>query len=59
MIFSGPIKDGSELLKGKFGFSIGYVYVVWIVVILFLYPLCVYWKNFKTRNKSKWWVSYV
>jgi hypothetical protein len=59
MIFSGPIKGGSLLLKGKFGFSIGYVYVVWIVVILFLYPLCVYWNNFKIRNKKKWWVSYV
>ena len=59
MIFTGPIKGGSDLLKGKFGFSIGYVYVVWIVVILFLYPLCAHWKNFKVRNKRKWWVSYV
>ena len=59
MIFTGPIKGGSLLLKGKFGFSIGYVYVVWTVVILFLYPLCVYWNNFKNRNKKKWWVSYV
>ena len=59
MIFTGPIKDGSLLLKGKFGFSIGYVYLVWMVVILFLYPLCIYWNDFKARNKSKWWVSYV
>jgi uncharacterized membrane protein len=59
MIFTGPIKDGSILLKGKFGFSIGYVYVVWIAVILFLYPVCVYWNDFKIRHKGKWWVSYV
>ena len=59
MIFSGPIKGGSLLLKGKFGYSIGYIYLVWIVTILSLYPLCVYWNNFKIRNKKKWWISYV
>lgn len=59
MIFSGPIKGGSLLLKGKFGYSIEYVYVVWIVTILFFYPLCVYWNNFKIQNKKKWWVSYL
>jgi uncharacterized membrane protein len=59
MIFAGPIKGGSLLLKGKFGYSIEYVYLVWIATILFLYPLCVFWNNFKIRNKKKWWVSYV
>jgi uncharacterized membrane protein len=59
MIFTGPIKAGSILLKGKFGYSIGYIYLVWIVTIVSLYPLCVYWNKFKIRNKKKWWVSYV
>lgn len=59
MIFIGSHESTSALLKGKFGFSLGVVYLIWVFVILMLYPICKYWQSFKTRNKSKWWVSYV
>ncbi len=59
MIFSASLAKGNPLLNGSYGFSLWMVYLVWIVVVLLLYPLCVYWNNFKIRNKKKWWVSYV
>lgn len=59
MIFIGSHNEISPLLKGKFGFSLGEIYLIWIAIVLLLYPLCVYWNSFKIRNKLKWWVSYV
>jgi uncharacterized membrane protein len=59
MIFTGPFADGNPLLNGRYGFSLPLVYFVWMAVILMLYPLCVYWDQFKSRHKKKWWVSYI
>ena len=59
MIFPGSVAKGSTLLNGSYGFSLWVVYLVWIMVVVLLYPLCVYWNAFKTRHKKKWWVSYV
>jgi uncharacterized membrane protein len=59
MIFIGSSANPSPLLIGKFGFSLGWIYVIWISLIVFLYPFCVRWNSFKLRNKAKWWVSYV
>jgi uncharacterized membrane protein len=53
-----PTVANPQLFAG-YGFSLVVVYMVWILVVAILYPCCVYWKNFKTRNKAKWWVSYV
>jgi len=46
-------------LKGRFGLSVAGTYLVWIGVVLFLYPFCNYWNAFKSRHKDKWWASYV
>lgn len=45
-------------LKG-YGFSLGFVYLVWITVILILYPMSNWYNNYKTTNKDKWWLSYL
>ena len=42
-----------------FGFSLGVVYLVWIAVILMLYPLCKWYDRYKTNHKEKWWLSYL
>ncbi|MCF6130058.1 heparan-alpha-glucosaminide N-acetyltransferase domain-containing protein [Flavobacterium sp. AS60] len=47
-----------EALKG-YGFNLITVYLVWIVVILLLYPLCKKFDNYKQSNKEKWWLSYL
>lgn len=41
-----------------FGFPLWVVYLVWISVILLLYPLCRRYDNYK-RTHRKWWLSYV
>ena len=42
-----------------YGFSLAGTYLVWIVVILLLYPLCKWYDNYKTNHKEKWWLSYL
>jgi len=59
LIFPGSVAKGNPLLNGSYGFSLWVVYLVWIMVVVILYPLCVYWNAFKIHNKKKWWVSYV
>ena len=47
-----------DTLKG-FGLNLGYVYLVWIGVILLLFPLCKKFDIYKQNNKDKWWLSYL
>jgi uncharacterized membrane protein len=42
-----------------YGFSLGTVYLVWLLVILILYPLCKWYDAYKTKHKDKWWLSYL
>lgn len=41
-----------------YGFPLWVVYVVWISVILLLYPFCKKFDHYKQSNKDKWWLSY-
>ncbi|MCH6235837.1 DUF1624 domain-containing protein [Cognataquiflexum rubidum] len=41
-----------------YGFPLWVVYVVWISVILVLFPLCKKFDSYKQGNKDKWWLSY-
>ena len=45
-------------LKG-FGFTLIYVYIIWVCIILLLYPACKWFDNYKLNNKDKWWLSYL
>jgi uncharacterized membrane protein len=45
-------------LKG-YGFSLGVVYLIWISVVLLLYPLCKRYDRYKSSHKGKWWLSYL
>ena len=40
-----------------FGFSLFYVYVIWIGIILMLYPLCKRYNAYKSTH-HQWWLSY-
>jgi uncharacterized membrane protein len=35
------------------------VYLIWAAVIIFLYPLCKWYDQYKTNHKEKWWLSYL
>jgi uncharacterized membrane protein len=41
-----------------FGFSIGYVYLLWLAIILSLYYPCKWFSNYKKMHKQ-WWLSYL
>lgn len=40
------------------GFSLGAVYICWIVGIILLYPLCKWFAGVKARRRD-WWLSYL
>lgn len=41
------------------GFGLLEVYVIWIIVILVLFPLCKWYDRYKQAHKEKWWLSYL
>jgi len=45
-------------LKG-YGFGLAVVYLVWIAIILILYPICSWFNKYKINNREKWWLSYL
>jgi uncharacterized membrane protein len=48
----------TETLKG-YGFSLGIVYLVWLAIVIGLYPLCKWYDRYKQNHKEKWWLSYL
>jgi uncharacterized membrane protein len=58
MILSGGVND-APALRG-YGFSLSTVYVVWLGVVLALYPCCRWFAAYKTSHQaSRWWLSYL
>jgi uncharacterized membrane protein len=57
LILEQPLWFTDEL-KG-YGFSLGIVYLVWIAVVVALYPLCRWYDRYKQQHKEKWWLSYM
>jgi len=45
-------------LKG-YGFNLGIVYVLWIALVMSLYPACNWYNTYKSNNRDKWWLSYL
>ncbi len=41
------------------GFGLAVVYLVWLLVVVALYPLCKWYDKYKTSHKEKWWLSYL
>ncbi|NII26789.1 DUF1624 domain-containing protein [Pseudoflavitalea sp. X16] len=48
----------SAQLEG-YGFSLGITYLVWIGVVILLYPLCKWYDQYKRTHKDQWWLSYL
>jgi len=42
-----------------YGFSLPVVYLIWIAIIVILYPLCKSYDRFKASHREKWWLSYL
>jgi uncharacterized membrane protein len=66
VLFGGNWSDmiliGEEFLSGKlatYGYPLYVVYLVWIGVVIALYPFSKWYMEYKARNKDKWWLSYL
>ena len=44
---------------GSFGVSLDAVYVIWILVVVMLYPLCRWYQGYKSSHPEKRWLSYL
>lgn len=42
----------------NYGFSLGYIYLFWLLVIVVLYLPCKWYANYK-KSHSYWWLSYL
>ncbi|MFH4966115.1 heparan-alpha-glucosaminide N-acetyltransferase domain-containing protein [Gaetbulibacter sp. M235] len=66
LIFGGNWRDmiltaenfSNENLS-TYGYSLLVVYIVWIGVVLLLYPFCKKYMIYKANNKDKWYLSYL
>ncbi len=41
------------------GFELPIVYIIWVLVIAILYPLCKWYDTYKTNHKQNKWLSYL
>jgi len=57
MILSGDVFTNGKL--GSYGYPLWVVYLIWIGIVLLLYPLSKRYMIYKTNNKDKWWLSYL
>jgi uncharacterized membrane protein len=48
----------SALFPANFGFPLSTVYAVWLVVLLLLYPVCLWFARLKQRRHD-WWLTYL
>ncbi len=42
-----------------YGFPLYMVYIIWIAIVVMLYPFCKRYNIYKSNNKQKWWLSYL
>ncbi|WP_149031182.1 hypothetical protein [Moorena producens] len=42
----------------NYGYSLPHVYLIWIIIIIILYPICHRFANFKSHHKY-WWLNYL
>lgn len=57
MVLTGFISLEPQL-KG-YGFGLGAVYLFWVGICLFLYPISKWYDDYKRSNRDKWWLSYL
>jgi uncharacterized membrane protein len=41
------------------GFGLAGVYLVWLVVVILMYPLCKWFADYKRHQHPRWWLSYL
>jgi len=52
------IGGSAELYPPNYGYSLPMTYVAWAIVVLLLYPMCLWFSRLKEHKKS-WWLGYL
>jgi uncharacterized membrane protein len=58
LITSPSMGSSSALFPADYGFPLWTVYAVWVVVLLLLYPACLWFARVKQRRHD-WWLTYL
>lgn len=59
LLIAPPSMGGpSGLFPADYGFPLWTVYAVWVVVLLLLYPACLWFARLKQRRRD-WWLTYL
>jgi uncharacterized membrane protein len=53
------IQTSFDIDKKDFGFRLPIVYVIWICIVMILYPLCKWFDRYKRSHKEQTWLSYL
>ncbi len=56
------ILSAHNMISGRlsnFGFGLGTVYVVWLIVLFVLYPLCRWYQKVREQHPTNWWFRYL
>jgi uncharacterized membrane protein len=56
--FVGIIADNTPMVQAHWGFGLWAAYLLWIAVLMIMYPLCRWWGQVKASRKA-WWLSYL
>jgi hypothetical protein len=56
ILSSAGIRSGT---LSNFGLSLGAVYVIWVLVVVLLYPICRGYQKYRENNPSRRWLSYL
>lgn len=59
-LFTPPPTLGTprDAFPPDYGWSLGTTYIIWLMVVAALYPVCLWFSRVKARSR-KWWVSYL
>lgn len=57
MIFNTWVTMSQELTG--YGYGLPIVYLVWLGIVVLLYPVCRWYERYKMANRQKVWLSYV
>ena len=52
-------RDFTSGILGSYGYPLWVAYLIWIGIVLLLYPLSKKYMIYKANNKDKWWLSYL
>ena len=48
----------SSAMPDDYGYDLHHVYVLWIIMLIILYPLCNWFANYKSKHKY-WWLNFL